>query len=98
MMSSGLVCLVSGAFVALLGFGAWINYSQQCYVNPGGFPCDIQYQVALLAPLYALSTGMIAVGLLFGIVGSILAYLGYSKGIKTFPSQNTESRPVTAST
>jgi hypothetical protein len=58
----------------------------------------IQYQVALLAPLYALSTGMIVVGLFFGIVGSILAYLGHSKGIKTFPSQNTEARPVTAST
>ena len=85
MMSSGLVFLIAGALAVGLGLGAWINYSQQCYVNPGGFPCLTQYQVALLAPLYPLSTGMIVVDLFLGIVGTMFAYMGYSKGISTVP-------------
>ena len=76
MLGSGKLLLGLGLFVAILGLAALANYSQRCYVNPGGFPCDIQYQVALLAPLYPLSNTLMALGVFLALVGSVLMTLG----------------------
>ncbi len=87
-MSSGDLILGLGLSIVVLGFAALINYSRRCYVNPGGFPCDIQYQVALLAPLYPLSGALMAIGIVVAIAGSSLIALS-SIGIGTPPNLST---------
>jgi hypothetical protein len=49
MTSSGVVMTILGIFAAMLGVAAFANQSVLCLVNPGGFPCIMRYQVALLA-------------------------------------------------
>lgn len=83
-MGSGLVLVVLGGFGVILGFAAFANYSEKCYVTPGGFPpCITQYQVALLAPLYPLSMELVLLGLVLTILGTGLTYVGYSKATGT---------------
>src|SRR3989442_2671889 len=90
MMSSGLVLLVFGTFGTILGFAAFANYSEQCFVTPGGFPpCLSKYQVSLLAPLYPLSAGLVLLGLILGVLGSALTYVGYSKATSIVPDIST---------
>jgi hypothetical protein len=77
---SALAVLVVGSLAVILGFAAFANYSETCYVTPGGFPpCVIRYQVALLAPLYPLSAGLVLLGLGLIVLGSALLYVGYSE-------------------
>ena len=90
MMSSGLVLLVFGTFGTILGFAAFANYSEQCFVTPGGFPpCLSKYQVSLLAPLYPLSAGLVLLGLILGVLGTGLTYVGYSKATSKIPGIST---------
>jgi len=90
MMSSGLVLLVFGTFGTILGFAAFANYSEQCFVVPGPFPpCLAQYQVALLAPLYPLSAGLVLIGLVIAVLGTGLTYTGYSKATRKIPGLST---------
>jgi hypothetical protein len=89
MMTAGLVLLVLGIIGDILGFAAFANYSEQCFVNPGGFPCHVQYQVALLAPLYPLSAGLVLIGLAIAVLGTGLTYLGYSKATRKIPGLST---------
>ena len=69
----------------LLGFGAAMNHSDICLVTPGGYsnPCSSYYRVALFAPLYPLSAGLMLLGALLTIVGYSLTAAGYSKGAGT---------------
>jgi hypothetical protein len=83
MVVSGLALLAVGGLAVILGFAAFANYSETCYVTPGGFPCVIRYQVALLAPLYPLSMGLVLLGLGLMVLGSALLYSGYSKASRT---------------
>ena len=78
--NSGIVLITSGIAAAVLGYGAAVNYSQRCFVTPGGFPpCTDIYQIALLAPLYSLSAWLIVLGSLLAIVGAFFATLGQSR-------------------
>ena len=81
MMSYGVILLTAGICVALLGFGAAMNHSDICLVTPGGYsnPCSSYYRVALFAPLYPLSAGLMLLGALLTIVGYSLTAAGYSK-------------------
>lgn len=85
-MTAGLVLLVLGIIGDILGFASFANYSEQCFVVPGPFPpCLAQYQVALLAPLYPLSAGLVLIGLAIAVLGTGLTYLGYSKATRKIP-------------
>ena len=89
-MTAGLVVLVFGIIGDILGFAAFANYSEQCFVTPGGFPpCLSKYQVALLTPLYPLSAGLVLLGLILGVLGSGLTYVGYSKATSIVPDIST---------
>jgi hypothetical protein len=89
-MTVGLVLLVLGIIGDILGFAAFANYSEQCFVVPGPFPpCLAQYQVALLAPLYPLSAGLVLLGLVLAVVGTGLTYVGYSKATRKVPGIST---------
>lgn len=89
-MTAGLVVLVFGIIGDILGFAAFANYSEQCFVVPGPFPpCLAQYQVALLAPLYPLSAGLVLIGLVIAVLGTGLTYTGYSKATRKIPGLST---------
>jgi hypothetical protein len=83
MTSSGVVMTILGIFAAMLGVAAFANQSVLCLVNPGGFPCIMRYQVALLAPLYPSSSWLMLFGSLLATVGAIFTSLGQSKWKRT---------------
>ena len=88
----GLAGVVIGASLGLLGFAAWANYYEVCVYNPGGFPpCSTEYRVALLAPLYPMSTELTALGIIIGMIGGFVAYKSYSTTLKKDGSVSTGS-------
>ena len=89
-MTAGLVLLVLGIFGDILGFASFANYSEQCFITPGGFPpCLSKYQIALLAPLYPLSAGLVLIGLAIAVLGTGFTYIGYSKATRKIPGLST---------
>jgi hypothetical protein len=86
-MRFGVVLLALGTIAAVLGTVAALNYSERCFVNPGPFPpCVPQYQIPLLAPLYPISAVIEGFGIIATILGTVFAFVGYSKWTVTEPS------------
>jgi hypothetical protein len=89
-MFSGVISLALGIFSFILGFLAFVNYSETCSVTPGLSACTIRYQVALLAPLYPMSVYVMAIGALFAVTGYSLAVLGSkADGVRPGISKST---------
>jgi len=89
-MGAAVILLAIGMASILLGLAAFSNYSQVCYVNPGGFPCVTTYQVVILAPLYPIAAEILLIGVGLDMIGLASAFFGLQQAPSRTPQQTAQ--------